>query len=300
MKKLGKNKKKQWRNCYKNLEGDLDEAKKKERILQEGFTLKNEEKRQKPAIVKGAKDSAKAFRDIPSAPDAEAIRRKRIIRKNRRSRGIDLWECETARHSGEVPTVNIPVPAGGQSYNPSISDHYTLLSTLATSESRAVSRELKTARFLNDFKGAKKHVNPLEEAQSFLQILAGEKPINTQTPLEEEEEVSLRKPKTRRRKNRMAVELENIPKILKEIKREKQARAVKKARLTARKARRCMLSKMDTDVAFQMPNELVPSLRKLTPEGNLLREIEKRKNKCPRARRTLGVTKNTKAFVRRR
>ncbi|KAF6778112.1 hypothetical protein AHF37_02093 [Paragonimus kellicotti] len=38
---------------------------------------------------------------------------------------------------------------------------------------------------------------------------------------------------------------------------------------------------------------------RIGPEGDLLRELERRKNKCPRARRTLGLVKNTKPFERR-
>ncbi|GAA56252.1 hypothetical protein CLF_110387 [Clonorchis sinensis] len=91
-----------------------------------------------------------------------------------------------------------------------------------------------------------------------------------------------------------------IPKLLKELRRESQACSERKARLAAKKATRKRDQLVDWDIPFQMPNELVSCLRKVVPESDLLRELEKRKNKCPRARRTLGLTKSTKAYERRR
>ncbi|OON15437.1 hypothetical protein X801_08760, partial [Opisthorchis viverrini] len=201
---------------------------------------------------------------------------------------------------------NLSLPAAGQSYNPSVVDHFALLSTLGAEECKKHKRQQKTERFLRGFTENARHpTDQMEEARTFFHSLTTETPapndddgVRIVQP-KETEEVVLRRRSRKRKKVNMAVELENIPKLLKELRRESQGCSARKARLAAKKATRKRDQLVDWDIPFQMPNELVSCLRKVVPETDLLRELEKRKNKCPRARRTLGLTKSTKAYERR-
>ncbi|KAF6778114.1 hypothetical protein AHF37_02095, partial [Paragonimus kellicotti] len=96
--------------------------------------------------------------------------------------------------------------------------------------------------------------DPVEDARTFLNILSGPETV----------EPAERANKPKSKKSKMSTELNSIPRYLKEIKLEDRARAERKARLRARKAQRKQMLERDWDIPFQMPNELVPSLRKLT------------------------------------
>ncbi|KAG5448010.1 hypothetical protein CSKR_106622 [Clonorchis sinensis] len=306
MKNLGKNKKKQWRHCCTGLEDKLDAAKKREAILHDGFVL-GQIKRQKKPIIRGDKEAAKLFSDISTAPDGR-VRMKHYQSKTRPGTATDLWQDEILQPEQQKRNQpNLSLPAAGQSYNPSVVDHFTLLSTLGAEECKKHKRQQKTERFLRGFtENARRPTDPMEEARTFFHSLTTETPAPNDNDgvgiiqPNETEEVVLRHRSRKRKKVNMAVELENIPKLLKELRRESQACSERKARLAAKKATRKRDQLVDWDIPFQMPNELVSCLRKVVPESDLLRELEKRKNKCPRARRTLGLTKSTKAYERRR
>ncbi|TPP61501.1 hypothetical protein FGIG_00016 [Fasciola gigantica] len=299
MKKLGKNKKKQWKHCYTDLEDRLDAVQKQRQISKEGFLLGKIEKK-KHRIIKGDKNSAKAFPDVPSVSDGQPRLKKYTVQKRIRS-AVDLWESVPKKTIPKRDKPKLVLPAPGQSYNPSLEDHHTMLSALAKSELEKRRREAKTDRFLKGLGGSRPTTDPIEEAKSFIHNLTTDPKLQASSvEQEEEEEVNIpRKPKKVNLEKRMAVELENIPKLLKEIKRENQARSQRRKLLKTRREHRKNLRQMELDVPFQLPNELVPALRKLTPECDLLHEIEKRKNKVPRARKTLGLNKNTKSYERR-
>ncbi|KAA3676463.1 uncharacterized protein DEA37_0006711 [Paragonimus westermani] len=304
MKKLGKNKKKQWRNCYKGLEDNLEAAKNRGNISQGDFVIGRVQKPKQP-IIKGNKDAAKVFTDIPSVPDGQ-IRMKRYRSKNVKLSATDLWQKDPmmkfVANDGNHKIPKISLPLAGQSYNPSVFDHYEMLSALGAQETRKEKRELKTQRFLHTFSRSTCTNDPVEDARTFLNILSGPETVEPAEVCDDSDEISRphksqRANKTKSKKLKMSTELNNIPRYLKEMKLEDRARAERKTRLLARKAQRKQMLGRNWDIPFQMPNELVPSLRKLIPEGDLLRELERRKNRCPRARRTLGrlneVTQNT-------
>ncbi|KAF6778113.1 hypothetical protein AHF37_02094 [Paragonimus kellicotti] len=146
MKKLGKNKKKQWRNCYKGLEDNLEAAKNRGNISQNSFVIGCVQKPKQP-IVKGNKDAAKVFTDIPSVPDGQ-IYMKRYRSKNVKVSATDLWQNEPqttfVAGSGNRKIPKISIPLAGQSYNPSVIDHYEMLSALGAQETKKEKRELKT------------------------------------------------------------------------------------------------------------------------------------------------------------
>ncbi|KAF5401523.1 hypothetical protein PHET_05281 [Paragonimus heterotremus] len=337
MKKLGKNKKKQWRNCYKGLEDNLEAAKNRGNMSvysqsnfivfwfssQNSFVIGRVQKSKRTTfrstllvctylpflepIIKGNKDAAKVFTDIPSVPDGH-IHMKRYRSKNVKVSATDLWQNDPktkfVSSSGNRKIPKISIPLAGQSYNPSVIDHYEMLSALGAQETKKEKRELKTQRFLQTFSGSICIKDPVEDARTFLNILSGPETVEPAEVCDDSDEILqphklLRANKRRSKKSKMSTELNSIPRFLKEIKREDRARAERKARLRARKAQRKQMLERNWDIPFQMPNELVPSLRKLTPECDLLRELERRKNTCPRARRTLGLVKNTKPFERR-
>ncbi|KAF8565801.1 hypothetical protein P879_02078 [Paragonimus westermani] len=326
MKKLGKNKKKQWRNCYKGLEDNLEAAKNRGNMSvslqsnfiailfssQNDFVIGRVQKPKQP-IIKGNKDAAKVFTDIPSVPDGQ-IRMKRYRSKNVKVSATDLWQngsiefyysmTKFVASGGNHKVPKISIPLAGQSYNPSVFDHYEMLSALGAQETRKEKRELKTQRFLHTFPRSTCTNDPVEDARTFLNILSGSETVEPAEVCDDSDEISRphksqRASKTKSKKSKMSTELNSIPRYLKEIKLEDRARAERKTRLLARKAQRKQMLGRNWDIPFQMPNELVPSLRKLIPEGDLLRELERRKNRCPRARRTLGLVKNTKPFERR-
>ncbi|KAA0186214.1 hypothetical protein FBUS_11475 [Fasciolopsis buskii] len=293
MKKLGKNKKKQWKYCYAELEDKLDDIHRECQISKEGFLLGKVEKRKRD------KNSAKAFCDMPSACDGQPRLRKYAVRKSLR-RTIDIWQnvAKDATSKADKPTFVLPAP--GQSYNPSLEDHHIMLSALAKDELEKTRREAKTDRFLKGLGVNRPTSDPIEEAKSFIHNLVTNSELQVSAVDLENEEVTIRrKPKKINLEKQMAIELENIPRLLKEIKRENRTRAQRKKLLKAKKEERRKLRRIEQDVPFQLPNELVPALRKLTPECDLLHEIEKRKNKVPRARKTLGLNKNTKSYERR-
>lgn len=298
MRKLGKNKKKQWKHCYAELDEKLDDIHRQRQISKEGFLLGKVEKK-KHLIVKGDKNSAKAFSDIPTACDGQPRLRKYTVRRSLRPT-IDIWENvpKDATSKADKPVFILPAP--GQSYNPSLEDHHIMLSALAKDELEKTRREAKTNRFLKGLGANRPTIDPVEEAKSFIHNLVTNSKLQVPAVDLENEEVTIRrKPKKPDLKKQMAIELENIPRLLKEIKCENRTRAQRKKLLKAKKEKRRKLRMMEQDVPFQLPNELVPALRRLTPECDLLREIEKRKNKVPRARKTLGLNKNTKSYERR-
>ncbi|CAH8451400.1 unnamed protein product [Heterobilharzia americana] len=129
--------------------------------------------------------------------------------------------------------------------------------------------------------------------------------LNTEVPMgsgHETSEVLLlkKKPKKVNVEKRMKNDLENLPKLLKEIKREDKSRKVRKITKKAKQEIRSKLKNTDLDIPFHLPKEIPSSLRKLCPEGYLIHEIERRRNKCPRARKTLGNKRNRTSFERNR
>nr|CAH8824729.1 unnamed protein product [Trichobilharzia regenti] len=307
MKRLGKNKKKRWQYCYKDLESKLQDAEKHRKIIKQGFTEVSTCIKKRP-IVKGDKDSAKSFRDIPSASDGKIRIPRTDIQKKRRLEK-DVWEDNSltalptvkqdASKSAEETKISVPLPCAGQSYNPTLQDHLSLMSRIEMIESAKRKREMKTERFVESLRGVKTEVNPVRDMKKFLQSLNDKPQLKSEN---EEPEVlpRLKKPKKVNVQKRMKHELENLPKLLKEIKREKTARSLRKSSKAAKREMRNKLKTMDMNIPFHLPNEIPSSLRKLCPEGYLIHEIERRRNKCPRARKTLGNKRNNTSFERKR
>ncbi|VDP85758.1 unnamed protein product [Echinostoma caproni] len=270
MKKLGKNKKKQWKRCYTDLETKLDVARKQRQISKGGFLLGKVEKKKRP-IIKGDKNAAKAFPEIPSFSDGQPRMKKYTLHGPVRT-NVDLWAnapntTATTTTTTKVEKSEIILPTPGQSYNPTLEDHFTMLSALAKTELQKRRQEAKIDRFLQGLGTNRATADPIEDAKSFIQNLSANSQSQTATlPDQEAETVATpRKTKKVNVEKRMAVELENIPKLLKEIKRENQSRILRKKALKARKEHKKQLQKLEQDIPFQLPNELVPALRKLTP-----------------------------------
>lgn len=308
MKHLGKNKKKRWQYCYKDIDAKLQDASQHKRIINEGFTeVTTLNKRS--CIVKGDKNSAKLFQDIPSVND-ERLHISRPKRNKKKVLEVDIWEdlpvellssskASTSRKTAGKNADTLPLPCAGQSYNPTLHDHLSLISRLGAIESAKQKRELKTERFIRSLKGATLAPNPLKDMKNFLYSLNAESNI-----VEDTENVSEVLPKKKPRKinvhKKMRNDLENLPKLLKEIKREKKTREETKSAVKAKNEIRDKLKKADLNIPFQLPHEISSSLRKLCPEVYLSHEIERRRNWCPRARKSLGCKRKGTSFERNR
>ncbi|CAH8455194.1 unnamed protein product [Heterobilharzia americana] len=244
MKRLGKNKKRRWQHCYKDLQSELQNAILHKSIINQGFTEVSDAVQKKCHIVKGDKDSAKQFREISTAQDKRPYVARPAVQKTR-SLEKDVWqdcsnECPFLIKSHdlkevEANVINTSLPCAGQSYNPTRSDHLSLISRIKTIESVKRKRELKTERFVESLKGAKVTQNPVVDMRRFLHSL------NTEVPMgsgHETSEVLLlkKKPKKVNVEKRMKNDLENLPKLLKEIKREDKSRKVRK--ITKKPSRR--------------------------------------------------------------
>ncbi|TNN15440.1 hypothetical protein EWB00_001307 [Schistosoma japonicum] len=290
MKHLGKNKKKRWQYCYKDIDAKLQDASQHKRIINEGFTeVTTLNKRS--CIVKGDKNSAKLFQDIPSVND-ERLHISRPKRNKKKVLEVDIWEdlpvellssskASTSRKTAGKNADTLPLPCAG------------------AIESAKQKRELKTERFIRSLKGATLAPNPLKDMKNFLYSLNAESNI-----VEDTENVSEVLPKKKPRKinvhKKMRNDLENLPKLLKEIKREKKTREKTKSAVKAKNEIRDKLKKADLNIPFQLPHEISSSLRKLCPEVYLSHEIERRRNWCPRARKSLGCKRKGTSFERNR
>lgn len=126
-------------------------------------------------IVKGDKNSAKPFNDIPSACDRRLHTSQPKLEK-RKLIEIDIWEgCPvfvntyyyldvpaSIMPSGKGSTLenavdknlgNHSLPCPGQSYNPTLHDHLSLISRIKAIESAKQKLELKTERFVSSLRG---------------------------------------------------------------------------------------------------------------------------------------------------
>ncbi|CAI2724206.1 unnamed protein product [Schistosoma spindalis] len=195
---------------------------------------------------------------------------------------------------------NHSLPCPGQSYNPTLHDHLSLISRLKAIEFAKQRRELKTERFVSSLRGVNSSLNPLKDMEKFLHSLNAESHFTKSSEDVDEIFLSRKKPKKVDPHKKMKNDLENLPKLLKEIKREKKTRERRKSAAKAKNEIRCKLKKVDLNIPFQLPNEISSSLRKLCPEGYLFHEVERRRNRCPRARKTLGSKSKSTSFERKR
>ncbi|VDO04433.1 unnamed protein product [Rodentolepis nana] len=296
MKNRGKNKKKQWKRILKNISSDLHDAVRENNLTAAGFEV---QKPKECSILKGDKDLAKDCPDIPTA--SSALERK-SYKKGKRSifaRMVDVWDddfevqkkasntVEKARKVAvqKVPEPTLIVPAG-QSYNPTLADHQALLMHVAKEEEeKAVAAAdpdaVKEAR--------KKHPKKKKLKPTQAQLDA----------IRHEEKVKEKKSTAAYLAKQMHNDLENIPKLVKEIKKEKKELEVKKAKKQVRKAIKKYEKLSKFPLSFQLPGELAPSLRKLRTDPNWMREVEFKRNKLPRARRTLDRKADSKIYERR-
>ncbi|VDL60593.1 unnamed protein product [Hymenolepis diminuta] len=283
MRNRGKNKKKQWKHILKNISSDLHDAVREEDLTAAGFQVQKAEKSQ---ILKGDKDSAKDRPDIPTA--SSAVER----------HAVDVWDdgfevqkkvsntVEKARKVPE-PTEKLSEPIlivpAGQSYNPTVVDHQTLLMHVAKEEEKVVAAADPDA-----FK-KKRKMRPKKKKVKLTQAQFD--------ALRREEKMKNITAKDLAKK--MHNDLENIPKLVKEIKKEKKELEVKKTKKQIRKVIKKYEKSNKFPLSFQLPGELAPSLRKLRIDPNWMREVEFKRNKLPRARRTLNRKADAKIYERR-
>ncbi|CAH8452993.1 unnamed protein product [Schistosoma bovis] len=309
MRRLGKNKKRRWQYCYKDIDAKIQDAEHHKRIIDQDFTQVSTLNK-KNYIVKGDKNSAKPFNDIPSACDRRLHTSQPKLEK-RKLIEIDIWEDVPASimPSGKGSTLknavdknlgNHSLPCPGQSYNPTLHDHLSLISRIKAIESAKQKLELKTERFVSSLRGVNSSPNPLKDMEKFLQSLNAESHVTKSSEDVDEIFLPRRKPKKVDPHKKMKNDLENLPKLLKEIKREKKTRERRKSAAKAKSEIRSKLKKVDLNIPFQLPNEISSSLRKLCPEGYLFHEVERRRNRCPRARKTLGSKSKSTSFERKR
>nr|CDS27980.1 hypothetical transcript [Hymenolepis microstoma] len=294
MKNRGKNKKKQWKRILKNISSDLHDAVREKDLSAAGFDV---QKSKEISICKGDKNSAKDRPDIPTA--SSALERK-SYKKGKPSifaRMVDVWDdnfevqkkaSNTAEKARKVqnkmcePTLIVPA---GQSYNPTLADHQTLLMHVAKEEEKTAATEdpdvFKKARKMRP----KKKKNKLTQAQL--------------DALRHEEKVKEKKSTAAYLAKKMHNDLENIPKLVKEIKKEKKELEVKKTKKQIRKAIKKYEKSNKFPLSFQLPGELAPSLRKLRTDPNWIREVEFKRNKLPRARTALNRKADSKIYERR-
>uniref|UniRef100_A0A3Q0KIK5 Ribosome biogenesis protein NOP53 n=1 Tax=Schistosoma mansoni TaxID=6183 RepID=A0A3Q0KIK5_SCHMA len=308
MKRLGKNKKRRWQYCYRDIDSKIQDAVIHKRIIDHDFAQVSTLSKIND-IVKGDKNSAKPFNDIPSACDRRLHTSLPKLEK-RKLAEIDIWKDvpasmssgkgSTGKNAVDKDPGNHSLPCPGQSYNPTLHDHLSLISRLKTIESAKRKRELKTERFVSSLRGVKSPPNPLKDMEKFLHSLNTESNVTKNN--EEVDEVLLprKKPKKMDAQKKMKNDLENLPKLLKEIKREKKTRERRKLAAKAKNETRDKLKKVNLNIPFQLPNEISSSLRKLCPEGHLFHEVERRRNRCPRARKTLGSKRKSTPFERKR
>ncbi|VDK33802.1 unnamed protein product [Taenia asiatica] len=108
-----------------------------------------------------------------------------------------------------------------------------------------------------------------------------------------------RKPTAKELAKQMHTDLENIPKLVKEIRKEVRQQEVRRQRRQLRAAMRKHEKAPKFPTSFQLPSELAPSLRQLKTDGAWMREVEFKRNKLPRARKTLEKKAETTTYVRR-
>ncbi|VDP70241.1 unnamed protein product [Schistosoma curassoni] len=158
---------------------------------------------------------------------------------------------------------NHSLPCPGQSYNPTLHDHLSLISRIKAIESAKQKLELKTERFVSSLRGVNSSPNPLKDMEKFLQSLNAESHVTKSSEDVDEIFLPRKKPKKVDPHKKMKNDLENLPKLLKEIKREKKTRERRKSAAKAKSEIRSKLKKVDLNIPFQLPNEISSSLRKL-------------------------------------
>uniref|UniRef100_A0A5K3F3I6 Ribosome biogenesis protein NOP53 n=1 Tax=Mesocestoides corti TaxID=53468 RepID=A0A5K3F3I6_MESCO len=289
MKNRGKNKKKQWRHILKNLGSELSDVAKEKALSSGGFVI---QKKNKAAIVKGDKEAAK---DHPELPTASTATKKKVYRPGKASvvfRALDVWADDSkegfpdaAPHPASKPDSIEPICPAGQSYNPSAVDHQVLLLHVAKEELKKEAAE--NPQSAKRLKPRKKLAVKRNRPQTGLVA----KPMKAKA--------KDRNPNSKDLAKKMQNDLENIPKILKEIKKEKRELAERRQKRELQAAIRKHEKSAKFPISFQLPGELASSLRKLRTDENWMREVEFKRNKLPRARKTLGTKVATKTFVRR-
>ncbi|VDD75092.1 unnamed protein product [Mesocestoides corti] len=314
MKNRGKNKKKQWRHILKNLGSELSDVAKEKALSSGGFVI---QKKNKAAIVKGDKEAAK---DHPELPTASTATKKKVYRPGKASvvfRALDVWADDSkegfpdaAPHPASKPDsiapmmscgrvfsshktclsiamclFQEPICPAGQSYNPSAVDHQVLLLHVAKEELKKEAAE--NPQSAKRLKPRKKLAVKRNRPQTGLVA----KPMKAKA--------KDRNPNSKDLAKKMQNDLENIPKILKEIKKEKRELAERRQKRELQAAIRKHEKSAKFPISFQLPGELASSLRKLRTDENWMREVEFKRNKLPRARKTLGTKVATKTFVRR-
>nr|VZI07975.1 unnamed protein product [Spirometra erinaceieuropaei] len=286
MKNRSKNKKKQWRHLLTDLASDLHVTNRKAEISSGDFSIKQKNKLR---IQKGDKEAAKDHPDIPTSRFTTTKPPSRCGKAAIRASIVDVWAEEeeeqaskvkhsAARSTGPQPAEPDPlICAAGQSYNPSIVDHQMLLFHAAQDEIKKLTKEEpqrpKKRRTAKDRKKPKASTTALKPKKALT---------------------------AKQREKQMQTDLDNIPKILKEIKREEKEKAMRRLRKASLTAIRKREKAPKFPLAFQLPGEMSSSLRKLRADENWAREVEFKRNKLPRARKTLGITKTTTSFVRRK
>ncbi|KAM7535792.1 hypothetical protein Aperf_G00000092904 [Anoplocephala perfoliata] len=172
------------------------------------------------------------------------------------------------------------VPAS-QSYTPTAVDHQILLIHVAKEEAKAeeaVDPDVHKKR-------PKKKRPKLTQAQF--------------DALRHEANLKTRKLNSKDLAKKMHNDLENIPKLVKEIKKENRELDVRKKRKEMRMAIKRYEKTNKFPMSFQLPGELAPNLRKLRADQNWVREVEFKRNKLPRARKTHVKNAVSKVYERR-
>ncbi|KAM7536132.1 hypothetical protein Aperf_G00000092863 [Anoplocephala perfoliata] len=293
MKNRGKNKKKQWKRILKNISSDLYDAARERDLTTAGFVV---EKDKKNEVLKGDKEAAKGYSNIPTA--SSTIERK-FYRRSKASifaQCTDIWDenfetlqtasktTEKARKASRPPEQQLDstliVPAG-QSYNPTAVDHQILLMHVAKEEAKA-----EEAADPDVHKKRPKKKRPkLTQAQF--------------DALRHEANLKTRKLTSKELAKKMHNDLENIPKLVKEIKKENRELDARKKRKEMRMAIKRYEKTNKFPMSFQLPGELAPNLRKLRADQNWVREVEFKRNKLPRARKTHVKNAVSKVYERR-
>ncbi|KAL5109276.1 Patatin-like phospholipase domain-containing protein 7 [Taenia crassiceps] len=283
MKNRGKNKKKQWKRILKNISTELHDAAKHRELTAAGFVVKKENE---VKIAKGDKEAAKDHPEIPTAVSfVESVCRPR--RRSVFQRSIDVWDGEQMK-SGSDSVKSMPIaqnlppqpelicPAG-QSYNPSTVDHQVLLLHVAREEVKA--QAVANPRAVRKQKKRPKLTQAKLEALRIKSKAKGKRPTAKELA------------------KQMHTDLENIPKLVKEIRKEVRQQEARRQRRQLRAAIRKHEKAPKFPTSFQLPGELAPSLRQLKTDGTWMREVEFKRNKLPRARKTLEKKAETTSYL---
>ncbi|VDK88350.1 unnamed protein product [Dibothriocephalus latus] len=270
MKNRSKNKKKQWRHLLTDLASDLHVTSRKAEISSGDFSIKQKNKLK---VQKGDKEAAKQNPDIPTAV---SIVQKTPFRRGKaavRASVVDVWEEGAPTPKPKPPATKTTAESkfapltcvAGQSYNPSIVDHQMLLFQAAQDEVKQLAKEEPQRPKKRRCRTAKDRKVRYHLAFFYCSISLS---------------LSLKNPKA------SAVALKP-----------------KKAKTPKQKEKQMHTDLDNTCLHFQSSNGvtyLCYVVFFLQADDNWTREVEFRRNKLPRARKTLGITKATTPFVRRK